>query len=148
MGNYSTPIQLCQLPFGYQNLLSNMFACQRCEIFRISEVNVSEMTFRISFRISERLFGYVMTLRLQRYGQNFMRYLWRRKIKFYVRYTKYRMAFFRFFNIAAIHCQIHDFLCPGRAYKTIIEIADYIYLKCYSTIVESLPKMLDFSFLY
>ncbi len=33
-------------------------------MFRISEVNVSEMTFRISFRISEMLFGYVMTLRL------------------------------------------------------------------------------------
>ena len=31
-------------------------------MFRISEFNVSDITFRISFRISERLFGYVMTL--------------------------------------------------------------------------------------
>ncbi len=40
------------------------FVCQKRNMFRISEVNVSEMTFRISFRISEMVFGYVMTLRL------------------------------------------------------------------------------------
>ncbi len=58
--NYSTPIQPCQLPFGYQNFESNMIVCQKCKMFRISEVNVLEITFRIS----ERLFGYVVTLRL------------------------------------------------------------------------------------
>ncbi len=41
-----------------------MFVCEKCKMFRISEVNVSEMTFRISFRIFEMLFGFVMTLRL------------------------------------------------------------------------------------
>ncbi len=41
-----------------------MFECQKCKMFWISEVNVSERTFRISFRISERLYKYVTTLRL------------------------------------------------------------------------------------
>ncbi len=38
--------------------------CQKCKMFLISEVNVSEITFRIRFRVSKRLFGYVTTLRL------------------------------------------------------------------------------------
>ncbi len=42
-----------------------MSACQKFKIFRISEVNVSyrPITFRISFLISEMLFGFVMTPR-------------------------------------------------------------------------------------
>ncbi len=47
-----------------------------------------------------------------------MRYLGRWYTKFYERYTIKRMTFVCFFNIAAIHCQIHDFLCPGCAWKT------------------------------
>ncbi len=50
--------------FGYQNLPCNMFVCYKYEMFRISQVNVSDITFRISFRISEKFFGFVTTLRL------------------------------------------------------------------------------------
>ena len=63
--NYSKPIQLWKLPFGYHNLPSNMFVCQKYKLFRISEVNVSDITLQISFRIFEMLFGYVMTLHLR-----------------------------------------------------------------------------------
>ncbi len=36
--NYSTPIQPCQLSFGFQNFPSNMIVCQKCKMFQISEV--------------------------------------------------------------------------------------------------------------
>ncbi len=44
--------------FGYENLLCTLFVC-RNNMFRISQVNVSDITFRIS----EKLFEFVMTLR-------------------------------------------------------------------------------------
>ena len=48
--------------FGYQNLPCYMFVCQKCEMFRISLVNVSDTTFRFGYL--KKLFGFVMTLRL------------------------------------------------------------------------------------
>ncbi len=39
--------------------------CQKSEIFRISHIKVSDVIFRISFEMSEKLFGFVMTLRLR-----------------------------------------------------------------------------------
>ncbi len=58
---------LCKLRtnfIGNQNL-PDMFAClglQQYKMFRISHVIVSNITFRISLRISEKLVGFVMTI--------------------------------------------------------------------------------------
>ncbi len=41
-----------------------MFVCYKYEMFRISQDNVSDIKFRISFRLSEKRIGFVMTIRL------------------------------------------------------------------------------------
>ena len=50
--------------FGYQTCRAVCLYVGKYEMFRISQANFSDITFRVPFRISEKLIGFVMTLRL------------------------------------------------------------------------------------